>query len=95
MIHIIGGGITGLCSAWYLREAGFDVTVIDRTDMQDGCSFGNAGLIVPSHCVPLAAPGVVAKGLRWMFSARSPFYIRPRVDAGLLLIKTPVVQDFH
>ncbi|HLF62947.1 MAG TPA: FAD-dependent oxidoreductase, partial [Saprospiraceae bacterium] len=68
-MHIIGGGIIGLCSAWYLRQAGFEVTIIDKTEMKDGCSFGNAGIIVPSHSVPLASPGVIAQGIRWMFSA--------------------------
>ena len=54
---IIGGGIIGLCTAYYLRESGALVTVIDQSDLQDGCSFGNAGMIVPSHFVPLASPG--------------------------------------
>jgi D-amino-acid dehydrogenase len=47
-------------------------------------SFGNAGLLVPSHVVPLAAPGVVAQGLRWMRDPESPFYVRPRPDPDLL-----------
>ncbi len=109
-MHIIGGGIIGLCSAWYLRQAGYDVTIIDKTDMQDGCSFGNAGIIVPSHSVPLASPGVIAEGIRWMFSASSPFFIKPRMDADLLrwlwqfyrscskehvARATPILRDFH
>ena len=51
---------------------------------RDGCSFGNAGMIVPSHFVPLAAPGMVALGLKWMWNPESPFYIKPRLDADLL-----------
>jgi D-amino-acid dehydrogenase len=82
--HIIGGGIVGLCSAWYLREAGFEVTVIDRGDLSDGASHGNAGMVVPSHFVPLASPGVIGQGLRWMLDSKSPFYIRPRLDLNLL-----------
>lgn len=82
--HIIGGGIAGLCSAWYLREAGFEVTIIDRGDLSDGASHGNAGMVVPSHFVPLASPGVIAQGLRWMLDSKSPFYIRPRLDWDLL-----------
>ena len=81
---IIGGGIIGLCSAYYLSEAGIDVEIIDKTDLSDGCSFGNAGMIVPSHFVPLATPGVIAKGLKWMFNSKSPFYIKPRLSPELL-----------
>ncbi len=83
-IAIIGGGIIGLCSAHYCRRAGHTVTVIDRNPARrDGCSFGNAGMVVPSHFVPLAAPGMVALGLKWMWNPRSPFYIKPRIDADL------------
>ena len=77
---IIGGGIIGLFSAYYLNQAGFEVEVIEAGDLSEGCSFGNAGMIVPSHFIPLAAPGVVAKGVRWLFSAKSPLYIRPRLN---------------
>jgi D-amino-acid dehydrogenase len=52
--------------------------------MRDGCSFGNAGMIVPSHFTPLAAPGMVALGLRWMWNPESPFYVRPRLDWELM-----------
>ncbi|MEO1628185.1 MAG: FAD-dependent oxidoreductase [Bacteroidota bacterium] len=83
-VHIIGGGIIGLCSAYYLQKEGAEVTIIDKNEWRDGCSFGNAGMITPSHFIPLAAPGVVAKGIRWMFSDSSPFYIRPRLDMDLL-----------
>lgn len=83
-VHIIGGGIIGLSSALYLREAGVEVTVIERGQLDDNCSFGNAGLVAPSHFVPLASPGVISKGLRWMLSPRSPFYIHPRLDWELL-----------
>ncbi|MEL6254816.1 MAG: FAD-dependent oxidoreductase [Bacteroidota bacterium] len=82
-IHIIGGGIIGLCSAWYLKKAGCEVTIIDRSDLSDGTSHGNAGMIVPSHFVPLAAPGVISQGIKWMFQEKSPFYIRPRLNLQL------------
>ncbi|MDW3646977.1 MAG: FAD-dependent oxidoreductase [Bacteroidia bacterium] len=82
-IHIVGGGIIGLCSAWYLKKAGCEVTIIDRSDLSDGTSHGNAGMIVPSHFVPLAAPGVIAQGIKWMFQEKSPFYIRPRLNLEL------------
>ncbi len=84
-VVIIGAGIIGLCSAYYAAKRGHQVTVIDRdSENRDGCSFGNAGMIVPSHFVPLAAPGMVALGLKWMWNPESPFYIKPRLDAGLL-----------
>ncbi len=81
---IIGGGIIGLCSAFYLTEAGIDVEIIDKTDISNGCSFGNAGMIVPSHFIPLAAPGVISKGMKWMFDSKSPFYIKPRLSFELI-----------
>src|SRR5262245_23809093 len=83
-VGIIGGGIVGLSAAYYLRKSGFQVFIIDRGDFRTGCSFGNAGMIVPSHFVPLAAPGMVAKGIRWMFNSESPFYVRPRLSGDLL-----------
>ncbi|GMQ26034.1 FAD-dependent oxidoreductase [Algoriphagus sp. oki45] len=81
---IIGGGIVGLFSAYFLQKEGIEVTVLDRTDLLDNCSTGNAGMIVPSHIIPLAAPGMVTKGITWMFSSKSPFYIHPRLDFKLL-----------
>lgn len=81
---IIGGGIMGLSSAYYLVKDGWDVTIIDRSDLADNCSYGNLGMIVPSHFVPLAAPGMVAQGIRWMFSNKSPFYVKPSLDLSLI-----------
>jgi D-amino-acid dehydrogenase len=83
-VIIIGGGVVGLFTAYYLSEEGFEVTLIDQGDLQQGCSVGNAGMIVPSHLVPLASPGMIGKGIKWMFSATSPFYIHPRLDRRLL-----------
>ncbi|MFT4664493.1 MAG: D-amino-acid dehydrogenase [Polaribacter sp.] len=83
-ILVLGGGIIGLSSAWYLQKAGHEIIVLDKKEFQDGCSYGNAGMIVPSHIIPLAAPGMIAKGIRWMFDAESPFYIKPRMDLDLL-----------
>jgi len=82
-IHIIGGGIIGLSSAWYLNEAGFAVTLIDKTGLEEGTSHGNAGMVVPSHFVPLATPGVITQGLRWLLDKKSPFYIKPRLSLEL------------
>jgi D-amino-acid dehydrogenase len=83
-INIIGGGVIGLFSAWHLQQQGHQVHVFDQTDLSDGCSHGNAGMITPSHFIPLAAPGVVSQGIRWMFRSSSPFYIKPRLDLDLL-----------
>src|SRR5277367_4567436 len=81
---IIGGGIIGLATAYCAARRGLLVTLLDRGAAQrDGCSFGNAGMIVPSHFVPLAAPGMVALGLKWMWNPESPFYIKPRLSAEL------------
>src|SRR5215831_17327888 len=83
-VTIIGGGVIGLSCAYYLRKEGHEVTVIDKGDITAGTSFGNAGYVSPSHFIPLASPGIIAKGLRWMLSASSPFYIKPRLDPALL-----------
>ncbi len=83
-VTIIGGGIVGLSTAYYLQKAGFSVTILDEGRLEEGCSFGNAGMIVPSHFIPLAAPGMIAKGIRWMFDAQSPFYVRPRLSRDLI-----------
>ncbi|MFM9946742.1 MAG: NAD(P)/FAD-dependent oxidoreductase [Saprospiraceae bacterium] len=79
-ITIIGGGVIGLCSAYYLVQENCSVTLIERNAFVDGCSFGNAGMIVPSHFIPLAAPGMIEQGIRWMFNAESPFFVKPRLS---------------
>jgi len=84
-VVIVGGGVIGLCSAYYALKRGFSVTLIQREPLgSDSCSMGNAGMIVPSHFTPLAAPGMIAKGLRWMLHPESPFYVRPRMNLDLL-----------
>ena len=110
-IVIVGGGVIGLCAAFYAARKGHEVTVLERNDAaRDGCSFGNAGMIVPSHFVPLAAPGMVALGLKWMWNPESPFYIQPRWDwelwswafkfwraatAGHVARSAPVLRDLN
>jgi D-amino-acid dehydrogenase len=83
-IIIIGGGIIGLSSALYLRQAGWEVTVLDKGDFSDNCSYGNCGYICPSHFIPLATPGIVKQGFKWMWNSKSPFYVQPRMDWNLL-----------
>jgi len=83
-VVIVGGGIIGLCSAYYAVRAGHEVTLIEReADDHECCCGGNAGMIVPSHFIPLAAPGMVATGLKMMANPRSPFYIKPRLSLEL------------
>jgi D-amino-acid dehydrogenase len=83
-VVIIGGGVIGVCSAYYLSKSGLRVAVVEKNEIGIDCAAGNAGLISPSHFVPLAAPGMVKKGLKWMFNPESPFYIHPQLDAGLI-----------
>lgn len=83
-VTIIGGGVIGLSSAYYLNKAGYRVTVIDSGDITDNCSFGNMGYISPSHFTPLASPGIISQGLKWMLSSSSPFYIKPRLNLELI-----------
>lgn len=83
-ILIVGSGIIGLFSAYYLSEEGFEITIIDKSDGIESCSIGNAGMIVPSHFIPLASPGMIEKGIKWMFDAESPFYVKPRLNLDLL-----------
>jgi D-amino-acid dehydrogenase len=56
---------------------------VDREGVGAGSSFGNSGLIVPSHSIPLAAPGVITRGLRWLVDPASPFYVKPRLSRDL------------
>jgi D-amino-acid dehydrogenase len=83
-VLIVGGGVIGICSAYYLARSNWDVIVADMGGICSGCSYGNAGFILPSHAIPLAAPGVLGKGLRWLLDRESPFYIKPRPDLDLL-----------
>jgi D-amino-acid dehydrogenase len=83
-ILIVGGGVIGMCTAYYALRKGLRMTVVERGPPDhDCCSLGNAGFIVPSHFVPLAAPGMVGLGLRMLLNPRSPFYIKPRLNLDL------------
>ena len=83
-VIVIGGGIIGLSSAYYLQKAGHKVTVIDKSDFSSGASYVNAGYITPSHIISLAAPGMINKGIKWMLNSSSPFYVKPRLDLDFL-----------
>ncbi|AIM62012.1 amino acid dehydrogenase [Cellulophaga lytica] len=83
-VIIIGGGIIGLSTAYYLVKEGHQVSIIDKSNFSSGASYVNAGYITPSHFIPLAAPGMINKGIKWMFNPTSPFYIKPRLNADFL-----------
>ncbi len=83
-VIIIGGGIIGLSSAFYLQKSGWDVTILEKGSFKSTCGYGSAGYICPSHFVPMATPGIVKKGLKWMLNSQSPFYVQPRLDMDLI-----------
>jgi len=84
-VVIVGSGIIGLCSAHYAAQRGHRVVVLDHeAPGHQGCSYGNAGMIVPSHFIPLAAPGTFRLALKWMWNPESPLYVKPRLDPDLL-----------
>ena len=84
-VAILGSGVIGVTSAWYLAEAGHEVVVIDR---QPGpaleTSFANAGEISPGYASPWAAPGIPAKAVKWLFMKHAPLILRPNVDMAML-----------
>ncbi len=80
---VIGGGIIGAASAYYLAERGARVVLLERGELCSGASYGNAGWIFPSHGAPLPAPGVIRQALRRLFDPESPFFVKPRIDLEL------------
>jgi D-amino-acid dehydrogenase len=82
-VLIIGGGVIGLATALALIEAGRGVRVLEGAAVGSGASHGNCGTITPSHAPPLAAPGMVMQGLRWMATPDAPLYLKPRLDPAL------------
>ena len=84
-IVIVGGGIIGLSTAYAALKEGASVTIVDRISSHgDNCSIGNAGMIVPSHFIPLAAPGVFSNAIKWMMDPESPFHVQPRLSWNLM-----------
>ncbi|MDO9476469.1 MAG: D-amino acid dehydrogenase [Pseudohongiella sp.] len=80
-VLVLGSGVIGITSAWYLANAGHEVTVIDR---QPGpaqeTSYANAGKISPGYSAPWAAPGVPVKAIQWMLAKHAPLAVRPTAD---------------
>lgn len=85
-VIVLGGGVIGVTTAWYLAKSGASVTVLDR---QDGAaqetSFGNAGQVSPGYSTPWAAPGIPLKALKWMFQKHAPLAIR--ADGSLFQLR--------
>jgi D-amino-acid dehydrogenase len=84
-IIVIGAGAVGISTAYFLCKSGHEVVLIEKnsSDNFQSCSYGNAGMIVPSHFIPLASPGVVRQGLKWLLNRHSPLYIRPGLKKDL------------
>ena len=79
-------GVAGVSSAWYLAEAGHEVTVIDRAeDVAMETSFANAGQLSYGYTTPWAAPGIPTKALKWLFKSHPPLLFRP--DGSLYQIE--------
>ncbi len=77
-VIVLGGGVVGVSTAWYLAKAGCQVTVIDRAEtVALETSFGNAGQISPGYSAPWAAPGIPLKAVKWLFQRHAPLAISP------------------
>jgi D-amino-acid dehydrogenase len=80
---IVGAGITGLATAWFLRRHGVEVTVAERRHVAAGASWGNAGWLSPGFAMPLNEPSTLRHGLGGLLTSTSPLYIPPRADPRL------------
>ncbi|MCE6997141.1 FAD-binding oxidoreductase [Saccharothrix sp. S26] len=80
---VVGAGIVGLSTAWFLQERGVEVTVLDRTGVAAGASWGNAGWLSPGLTIPLNEPSVLRYGLRSLLNPAAPLHIPLSVDPGL------------
>ncbi len=83
-VLIIGGGVIGAASAYYLAKDGRRVTIIERGEFGKGCSHGNCGFISPSHLLPLCQPGAISKTFLSLFDPNSAFRVKPSLDLSLL-----------
>ncbi|MGV9801795.1 NAD(P)/FAD-dependent oxidoreductase [Mycobacterium sp. NPDC003449] len=80
---VVGAGIVGLSTAWFLQERGVGVTVVDRTGVAAGSSWGNAGWVSPTLTIPLNDPSVLRYGLRSLLNPNAPLHIPLTADPGL------------
>ncbi len=82
-VVVVGGGVIGAACAYFLRQAGRSVTIVDAGAFGRGCSHGNCGYISPSHVLPLAGPGALQSALKTLFQKNSPLKVRCRLDPAL------------
>ena len=87
-VAVVGAGMVGLATAWFLQERGVEVTVIDREGVAAGASWGNAGWLTPGIATPLPEPAVLKYGLRAVFSPSSPVYVPPSARPDFLRFVT-------
>src|SRR4051794_8019916 len=86
-VVVVGAGMVGLSTAWFLQRGGAEVQVLERHDIGAGSSWGNAGWLTPALVQPLPDPAIMASGVR-MLSPGSPVYIPPTLNPGLLRFLT-------
>ena len=79
---VVGGGVIGVCCAYYLSLRGARVTLVERDEIGLGASFGNGGVISPGH-PPINKPGRILQAIKWMFDETAPLHVPPRFDPGL------------
>jgi len=82
-VIVVGGGLIGAASAYYLSQSGWQVTIVEQNRFGSGCSHGNCGFVSPSHVLPLAVPGAARMALKSLLTPNSPFKIKPRFDVSL------------
>jgi D-amino-acid dehydrogenase len=87
-VAVVGAGMVGLATAWFLQERGVEVTVIDREGVAAGASWGNAGWLTPGIATPLPEPAVLRYGLRAVLSPTSPVYVPPSANPDFLRFVT-------
>lgn len=80
---VVGGGLIGAASAYYLSQSSWQVTIVEQNRFGSGCSHGNCGFVSPSHVLPLAVPGAARMAMKSLLKPNSPFAIRPRLDIPL------------
>lgn len=82
-VAIVGAGMVGLATAWFLQERGVRTTVVDRSGVAAGASWGNAGMLNPAFTVPLPEPSALRSGFKGLFDSTSPLVIPPAIDRRL------------